>query len=207
MSFGRTPGAIVRWLLAPIGWPTYFVFVLLAAVAMWLARQRPPARIGADVLLAGALWIGLGATQLVWLVLNAVVTDIYRRPPQTGSTSGRRWARLWTIYLLLTLPLPLAVPFRLNFALSRAALDRYAKASLAGDPATQPPCTVGGFALAPGSREVSRQRSSVSLRLTGSAGADSAGIAYDPSGLLATVPHRHGAGHLAGNWYWWDDGP
>ena len=136
-----------------------------------------------------------------------MVTDIYRRLPQIGSSSALRWARLWAVYLLLTFPLPLAAPFRVNFLLSRAALDRYAKASLAGDPQTQPPCTVGGFLFAPGSRDVIRQRRIVSLRLTGDATHGSAGIVYDPSGLLAGVHHRHGAGPLGGDWYWWDDGP
>jgi hypothetical protein len=203
MNFARHAGPVARWLMSPIGWPTYAAFIAVALLAQWLTREQDLSMTASNLFLPVVLFALLAVTQMVWMVIRAAVSDLLAVRPgrpdgDDDRTDSSRWLRLWVIYGLLVIPLTFSLSFRINFARSRSRLDAFAQQTLAARAAPSHAVWIGGFYVRPSSVTLIG-RDVLSIRIT-----SQSGLAYDPSGLLERVPHERGATGVGAHWFWWE---
>ncbi len=125
MNMGRPLGRVGRWLLRPVGWPTYLVAGLISAV--WLYRWALPN--GSFGLLVLAFYASMPV--LAWWAMRLVASIIavlwLRQPKKLCLTHWRRWFILPLVAGLLLGLAYASIPYRVGLFMSRPWLDRIAE--------------------------------------------------------------------------------
>lgn len=129
VNMGRPLGRVGRWLLRPVGWPTYLVAGLISALWMY-SWALPNGSFGLWVLASYASMPVVG-----WWALRLVASIIavlwLRQPKKRCLTYWRRWTVLPLLAGVLVGLGHTAIPYHVGLFISRPWLDRIANQAVA----------------------------------------------------------------------------
>jgi hypothetical protein len=132
MNMGRPMGALVRWVIVPIGWPLIIFMSPLTLGLLWLATS-PSSYFVPEIGLI-ILWLLVVAVfSMVVVTLRLGVRHTYRQPAPPANLRTAR--RIGIAFVLLVSVLFSKLPMRIGFWTARAELQRMESAIRSGTPA------------------------------------------------------------------------
>jgi hypothetical protein len=191
----RGPGAVGRFLLTSIGWPSHLAgFVALLIV--WEAASVPGTHFG-GMLIGILAWLAVGAVWFLRGVLRVGAGLRYGIKPQS-LTGKRRWLVLPILAFVCVASVGRRLPLHARFILSRGAMERMAQ-QVQADP------NAGASTTRIGLYRVSRVEpipGGMRFVIDGTGFLDRWGFAYSPNGAPASGGLDEYE-HFRGPWYLW----
>ncbi|HEY7090612.1 MAG TPA: hypothetical protein VH518_21110 [Tepidisphaeraceae bacterium] len=197
-NMGQPIGAVARWILAPLGRARAISLLVWAVLLFWVATDPGLYDYGMSVILpvvalALAL-IAIGA----WEVLRVWVAAAYQQPaPELEFPFGRPSRAASIILLSVAISIPLGVPLRIGFAVSRVFFDEFIHEVQANPSAARPGSTrLGIYAV---NTQIRESNNSIMVFTS-----PDMGFAFSKDGRKPDLPGIaiNSEEHLQGPWYW-----
>lgn len=200
MNMGEPIGSIAGWILGPVGWPSLVIGV---APFLWLPfRFVSPAAYGflREFVAPFLILLALLSIRGIWEAVRASTAERLRQP-YAHPLKTARGKFVAAVVLFFSLLVPLKVPIRIAFAMSRPEMDAHFNDLRANPDQVRPPLKqVGVYEM--GTELRPYMHGVVQIFVDGN---PNYGFAYSRGSPPQVSANPDGWGHLQGPWYWFSD--
>jgi hypothetical protein len=202
MNMGLPLGRIGRWMLRPIGWPTYVCALTPTAWVLWQAIDPQLYYMFAQYFLAAVGLLLMKGIHFTWSFTKLGVARSLGQPLSIVANDRRRWRRLWRVAAFGLLLVVFKVPMRLGFLISQRALNALAQEVLDNPKVPIAPDRRVGLYTVASVYHDPKDPPSVVIRLNPS---QEGGFAYSPAGAHHFAYNAGDSGRLWDQWYWFSE--
>jgi hypothetical protein len=139
MNMGRPMGAVCRWIMGRAAWPSTAVMLFIACWLFWMGTDPALYDYFMSVLCPLGALVLVVAGIVLWESVRVSVAKAHHQPaPDLALINSSRARWLAVLMLAVAASIPLQIPLRIGFALSRPSFDRFIREVQANPSAARP---------------------------------------------------------------------